>query len=663
MRFRHRTDAGRQLAAHLTRYASRSDVLVLGLPRGGVPVAAAVATALGAPLDVFLVRKLGVPGHEELAMGAVAEGGIAVLHERLIRDLGIPRALVEQTTARERLELERRDRLYRGARERPNAAGHVVIVVDDGLATGATMEAAIVAIRELKPSRIVVAAPVGAGDTCERLAKLADEVVCPSKPEPFDAVGLWYEDFGQTSDDEVRDLLASAGRVAGPKNPGRTVDPVDVIRRRAIPLTGAPADYDALLDGIGDARVVLLGEATHGTHDFYRERAVITKRLIAEKGFAAVAVEADWPDAYRVNRYVRATGIDADAADALADFRRFPAWMWRNADVLDFLGWLRAHNDGVPAGTRAGFYGLDLYSLHASMQAVLTYLGKVDPPAAKRARERYACFDRFGDEMQRYAYATRNDLSASCEREVVTELVELRRRAADYASRNGRIAPDDYFFAEQNAKLVQHAEAYYRTMLGGHVESWNLRDRHMAGALDDLIAFLDRARPGARVVVWAHNSHLGDARATQMGERGELNVGQLARERFGSAAVLVGFTTHTGTVTAASDWDGPAERKAVRPSLAGSYERLFHDAGIARFLLPLRSDPDLSAACAASRLERAIGVMYLPETERQSHYFRARLADQFDYVLHFDLTRAVEPLERTSMWDAGEFAETFPSGL
>jgi erythromycin esterase-like protein len=337
--------------------------------------------------------------------------------------------------------------------------------------------------------------------------------------------------------------------------------------------------------------------------------------------------------------------------------------MWRNADVLDFTGWLRERNDGVAPDRRAGFYGLDLYSLRASMAAVVSYLGKVDPPAARRARERYACFDRFGDEMQKYAYATLYDVSASCEREVVSELVELRRRAAEYARRDGRLAADDHFFAEQNAKLVQHAEAYYRTMLGGHIESWNLRDRHMAGALDDLLAFLDRGSAGSRVVVWAHNSHLGDARATELGQRGELNVGQLVRERFGSAAVLVGFTTFTGTVTAASDWDGPAERKQVRPAIGGSCERLLHEAGVPRMLLPLRSDPDLAAVFATPRLERAIGVLYLPATERRSHYFRARLADQFDYVLHFDRTRAVEPLERTSMWEAGEVEETYPSGL
>jgi erythromycin esterase-like protein/predicted phosphoribosyltransferase len=627
-----------------------------------VPVAAEVATALGASLDVFLVRKLGVPGHEELALGAIAEGGIEVLNTRLIHELAVPRTVIDRIAVRERLELERRDRLFRGHRQRTPAAGHIAVLVDDGLATGATMEAAILALRELKPARIVVAAPVGAPETCRRLLRVADEVVCPNQPPSFTAVGLWYDDFTQTTDEEVRELLATAGRLALPAA-GRTIEPVDIVRMRALPLAGSPRDYDALLDGIGEARVVLLGEATHGTHEFYRERAVITKRLITEKGFTAVAVEADWPDAYRINRYVRGAGTDADASQALSDFRRFPSWMWRNADVLDFIGWLRERNDGVAPDRRAGFYGLDLYSLRASMAAVVSYLGKVDPPAARRARERYACFDRFGDEMQKYAYATLYDVSASCEREVVSELVELRRRAAEYARRDGRLAADDHFFAEQNAKLVQHAEAYYRTMLGGHIESWNLRDRHMAGALDDLLAFLDRGSAGSRVVVWAHNSHLGDARATELGQRGELNVGQLVRERFGSAAVLVGFTTFTGTVTAASDWDGPAERKQVRPAIGGSCERLLHEAGVPRMLLPLRSDPDLAAVFATPRLERAIGVLYLPATERRSHYFRARLADQFDYVLHFDRTRAVEPLERTSMWEAGEVEETYPSGL
>lgn len=665
MQFRNRTDAGRQLAVQLTEYANRSDVIVLALPRGGVPVAFEVAQKLSAPLDVFLVRKLGVPGHPELAMGAIAAGGIEVLSEDLIRDLGIPPALVQQVAVRERIELERRDRAYRDDREPPIVRDRTVILIDDGLATGSTMQAAVLALRQQAPAKIVVAVPVGARETCERLARMADRVVCLAMPEPFNAVGLWYREFDQTTDEEVDRLLAAAGRQTGQSTSKSAPkpDPVDIVRRRAVKLAGDPLQYDALLAGIGDARIVLLGEATHGTHEFYRERAFITRRLIVEKGFSAVAAEADWPDAYRVNRYVRGASADEDSVDALGDFGRFPTWMWRNADVLDFIGWLRSHNDTKPAAERAGFYGLDLYSLRASMQAVLAYLDKVDPEAARRARARYSCFDRFGEEMQQYGYSAGYGLTPSCEREVLTELLELHRRRADYASRDGRVAADDYFYAEQNARLVRNAEEYYRTMFRGRAESWNLRDQHMTETLRELLQFLEKARPHARVVVWAHNSHLGDARATEMGEGGELNVGQLVREHFGAEAVLVGFTTSTGTVTAATEWDGPAHRRHVRPALTGSYERLFHEVGIPRFMVPLRSDPELASALAGPRLERAIGVIYVPETERRSHYFRAHLPRQFDYVLHFDETRAVEPLERSAFWEAGEVAETFPSGL
>lgn len=437
----------------------------------------------------------------------------------------------------------------------------------------------------------------------------------------------------------------------------------DVIAGAAVPLTGAATDYDALLDMVGDSRFVLLGEASHGTHEFYRERAQITKRLITEKGFTAVAVEADWPDAYRVNRYVRGESRDSEAVDALAGFKRFPAWMWRNADVLDFVGWLRAHNDQVIDGSRrVGFFGLDLYSLHASIEAVLTYLDKVDPIGASAARYRYSCFEHFGEDPQAYGYATSFGLSQTCEHEVVSQLVELHRRGADYARRDGRVAADDFFYAEQNARLVKNAEEYYRTMFRGRVSSWNLRDRHMAETLHALLVHFEQQRRPAKVVLWAHNSHLGDARATDMGTAGEFNVGQLVRQRYGGDAVLIGFSTYTGTVTAASSWGGPAERKQVRPALPGSYESLFHEVVEPRFMLNLRG-PGISKTLRREMLERAIGVIYLPETERVSHYFHARLSDQFDAVLHFDETRAVEPLERTSEWEAGEVPETFPSGM
>ena len=441
---------------------------------------------------------------------------------------------------------------------------------------------------------------------------------------------------------------------------------VDLISEKAGALVGSPDDFNSLIDLIGDARFVLIGEASHGTHEFYRIRAQISKVLIAQRGFDAVAVEADWPDAYRVNRFVRGASKDSDSVEALSGFQRFPQWMWRNADVLDFVGWLREHNDqSRNAGSenrKCGFYGLDLYSLHASIEAVLAYLDKVDPEAAKRARNYYSCFEHFGKDITTYGYATGFRMTESCENAVVRNLVELRRKATDYLQRDGQVAADAYFCAEQNALVVRNAEEYYRNMFRREVSSWNLRDTHMMESLVRLAIHLSNQRPPAKIIVWAHNSHLGDARATQMGERGELNLGQLVREHFGKEAVSIGFTTYDGSVTAASDWDGPAERKNVRPAHPQSYEALFHDVDVPNFFLNLR-DVDSAAALRSERLERAIGVIYRPDTELISHYFHARLPDQFDAILHYDHTRAVEPLERTAEWELGEVEETFPSGL
>ncbi|MGZ5873929.1 MAG: erythromycin esterase family protein [Bradyrhizobium sp.] len=662
--FRDRREAGRRLAEKLAAYVNHPDVLVLALPRGGVPVGYEVARALCAPLDVFVVRKLGVPGYEELAMGAVATGGVRVLNDQLVERLGIPDHVIDAVSARELHELARRERLYRGGRPPPDVRGRTVVLVDDGLATGATMQAAIQALRQQNPARIVVAVPTASPETCEEIRAKADDVICAITPEPFHAVGRWYRNFSQTMDEEVGALLAQ--RSAPENNKAAQSPPSDsalakALRDTAYPLAGSARDYDPLIGRIGEARFALLGEASHGTHEFYAERAEITKRLIAEKHFSAVAVEADWPDAYRLNRYVRGTSDDVDAVEALADFRRFPTWMWRNTVVAEFIEWLRAHNDGLPPrAEKVGFYGLDLYSLHASMKAVLQYLEKVDPEAAARARERYSCFDHVGEDAQAYGLMTRLNLSKSCEEEVIGQLLELQRRSADYARRDGRLADDELFYAEQNARLVKNAEAYYRSVFLEEVSSWNLRDRHMAETLDALATHLGRNGSRAKIVVWEHNSHLGDARATEMGQRGELNVGQLTREKYASEAVLVGFTTHHGTVTAASDWGKSAERKRVRPALAGSYEALFHAARRDRFLLVLNDSDVILQQLGVPRLERAIGVIYRPETERQSHYFRARLAEQFDAILHFDETRAIRPLESTAEWEAGELPDTFP---
>jgi erythromycin esterase-like protein len=436
---------------------------------------------------------------------------------------------------------------------------------------------------------------------------------------------------------------------------------VDAAHRAAVPFTSVAGGMGPLLEAIGDASLVLIGEATHGTHEMYRTRAELTKALITTRGFNLIAVEADWPDAYRVNRWVRGASTEPDADAALADFTRFPRWMWRNRDVVAFIDWLRAHNASQPPAARVGFYGLDLYSLQASIEAVLAYLQKVDPAGAERARYRYGCFEDFGEDRQTYGYAATMGLSRSCEDDVAAQLVELRRRAADYASRDGRIAADEYFFAEQNARLVRNAEGYYRSMFVGRIESWNLRDTHMMETLEALRSHVRQSAGTAKAVVWAHNSHLGDARATSMSRIGELNLGQLARQAHGPQTFLIGFTTHTGSVTAASDWDEPAQRKQVRPSLAGSYERLFHDAGVASGLFLLR-EAAVRDALRPERLERAIGVIYRPDSERVSHYFDARLADQFDAVIHIDQTTALEPLER---WAADEVdaPETYPTGI
>ena len=426
------------------------------------------------------------------------------------------------------------------------------------------------------------------------------------------------------------------------------------LRHHIRPLDLANPDYTELLDKIGDAAIVLIGEASHGTHEFYEQRAHITKLLITQHGFHAVAVEADWPAALRVHRYVMDESRDESAPAALGDFTRFPAWMWRNTVVVEFVEWLQAHH--------AGFFGIDLYSLYASIDAVLKYLDRIDPAAATRARRRYGCLDHFGEDPQQYGYAATAGIVESCEDDVVRQLLELRQKAGDYARRDGRVAEDEFFFAEQNARLARNAERYYRSMFRGRESSWNLRDQHMADTIEELMRHLAKRVHRPKLVVWAHNSHLGDARATEMGWQGELNVGQLVRERLGEQAYLIGFTTYDGSVTAASEWDGPAERKRVRAGMTGSYEALFHELEAPSFWLDLR-DREVADMLRQERLERAIGVIYLPRTERRSHYFHARLAEQFDAVLHFDTTTAVRPLEIESDWQHEEAPQTFPSAL
>jgi erythromycin esterase-like protein len=422
---------------------------------------------------------------------------------------------------------------------------------------------------------------------------------------------------------------------------------VDVVGAAARPITGGDTDHDPLLALVGDARVVLLGESTHGTHEFYRERARITQRLIRERGFTAVAVEGGWGETFRVNEYVRGLGSDATAEQALAGFTAFPRWMWANTDVRDLVQWMRAHNDARPAAADVGFYGLDIQSLGPPIQTLLRTLEGLDTAAAGRARSRLACLTPYLADPQAYGAAVARARDASCAQPVAAVVGELRQRAA--------VRPADpqqaeaLFGAVRSAEVVAHAEEYFRVLHSGETSTWNLRDRRMHEGLEAVEAHLSSVPGrGAKVVVWAHNTHTGDARHTESGAQGELNVGQLARERLGPGAVNVGFLTYAGSVFAAPAWNEAGRVYALRPALPGSYASLLHDVAIrgdARdFLLVLRGPSPASEALAEPRLERAVGVVYAPQTERQSHYFEARLARQFDAVVFIDSSTAVRPL-------------------
>ena len=497
-------------------------------------------------------------------------------------------------------------------------AGKTVIVIDDGLATGATMHAALMALRKLRPAQLVVAVPVAAAITCY---EIGDRGRRDGVRVHAGAVRRRRPLVRQLRPDQRRGSPPTA-RAGGP-GAGRVVRAQDLavatsadgdvaaVRRAALPLTGAADDYDALLSRIGDATLVLLGEASHGTHEFYRIRADITRRLIEEKGFTAVAVEADWPDAYRVNRFVRGDDQRRRRRCRARWVPALSAWMWRNTDVLAFVTWLRDHNDGVAdAADKVGFYGLDLYSLHASIAAVLDYLDRHDPRGrAPRALPlRLLRPVRRGHPGLRLRRHPRPGALVRGAGRRAADGAEPRRGPREIPRRTPA-ATTDLFFAEQNARLVRNAEAYYRSMFRGRNESWNLRDRHMMETLQALMQL--RAPPDRpmKVVVWAHNSHLGDARATEMGARGELNLGQLVREHYADNAVLVGFCTHHGTVTAATDWDGPAQRKRVQPGLPAAAKRCAMRSASRSFQLRL-DDATLALvtghAAAAARDRRAL---------------------------------------------------------
>jgi protein-L-isoaspartate(D-aspartate) O-methyltransferase len=411
------------------------------------------------------------------------------------------------------------------------------------------------------------------------------------------------------------------------------------------------ANLDPLLDRIGDARVVLIGEATHGTSEFYKLRSRISAELIKKKDFRFIAIEGDWPDAARIDKYVR--HFDLPPSEWTA-FSRFPTWMWRNEDVREFVDWLHIHNSNLAVDRRVAFHGLDLYSLYSSIRSVLKYLTDVDPATAEVARIRYGCLTPWQADPATYGKAALTGSYRSCEKDVIRMLVDLVKKNREYAEHDG----ERFLDAVQNARLVANAERYYRVMYYGSRESWNLRDTYMFETLKTLQEYYGGDN---KAIVWAHNSHVGDAAATEMSARNEINIGHLCREEFGDDAYSIGFGTDNGTVAAASDWDGPMEVKDILSSRSGSYERLFHDIGLPGFFLGLRQLPGpLAGKLSEPRTERAIGVIYRPETEIASHYFEAELPQQFDEYIWIDSTRAVQPLDSAELEG---LPDTYPFGL
>jgi protein-L-isoaspartate(D-aspartate) O-methyltransferase len=538
--------------------------------------------------------------------------------------------------------IERHPALARAAAERMAALGYTNCIVHTGDGTrGLAEQAPFDAI-------LVSAGAPSVPDELKRQLAIGGRLVIPVGDFADQqsllritrtATGFEDETFGTV---RFVPLIGEQGwaedgtRSAGNFTPGHAQSVPDMIRRGIEPLPAFDDDaFGPLFDRFARSRVVLLGEASHGTSEFYQARAAITRRLIERHGFSIVAVEADWPDAAAIDRYVRG---QTRPGPSEPPFERFPVWMWRNTDVAAFVDWMHGHNERRPPGERAGFFGLDIYNMRSSIAAVLAYLDSVDPQAAAVARERYGCLTPWQREPATYGRAVLTEGYRKCEAEVVRQCQDILKRQLVY----GADDPDSFLDAAQNARLIASAERYYRIMYYGGADSWNLRDTHMFETLGHI---LDAHGPDAKAVVWAHNSHIGDARFTEMGTvRDEINIGQLCRQRHGEAASLIGFGTHTGTVAAASDWDGKMEVKRVRPSRADSFERLFHDSGVTRGLMEFQRDPALRRRLLEPRLERFIGVIYRPDTELQSHYAEASLPQQFDALLWLDETQAVTPL-------------------
>ena len=644
MRFKNREEAGKQLAKRLLR-SEWQGAAVLALPRGGVPVARALARKLEVPLQVLIVRKIGAPLQSEFALGAVVEDGTLWLNESAIRFEAVRPPELDAIREKEWRRIQEQKLRFRGGADLPPLIGKPVILVDDGIATGATMFAAIQALKKQGVKRMLVAVPVCAATTARQIEASGAELMTLVEPERLISVGMWFDDFSQVEDEEVvRELNGSSRRRRG----GERLS--GLIADRLLPLS-SDTDFAPLIAHIRHRKAVMIGEATHGTSEFYQFRSRLSSWLLRNEGFSFVAVEGDWPDAERLHRFIH-NGRSRSAKEVMKSFRRWPTWLWANGETAEFI-------EKQKRTEKADFYGLDVYSLFESMSCVIDYATRENPFLARVLKERYACFEPF--ERDEYAYArSLQRFPEGCASEVLASLeVLLRERLRPGEPREER------FSAEQNARIVVNAESYYRALLGSDEQSWNVRESHMLDTLDQIFGWCRQRGRLEKGIVWAHNTHVGDYRATDMAGVGYVNLGGLVRQTYGADQVaLIGLGTYSGKVLAAQAWGGREQVLRVPPAQEGSWEAHFHEALRLRqwkqgFLLFEPADHEGPLAEVLGH--RAIGVVYQPGHEGRRHFVPTALARRYDAFVMFDETLPIHSL-RNAHW-AGQFPETWPKGV
>lgn len=654
----------RQAGVKLAEKISLSDeekkqTVLIALPRGGVEVATEIAKALNLPLDVLIVRKVGHPLYSEYGIGAVTEDDFSWLDEEALGVEKIPQATLDELFQQAKNEVARRKSQYRQDRPLIEIENKIVIIVDDGLATGVTARLAARYLRFRDAKKVILAVPVCVGKA-DHLKHEFDQVVCLSESSQFNSVGQFFRSFEQLTDEEVIAMLNETYK----KHPLPSFDvrqfPLEIRPVEQLILKNAVAlktdfDFAKIIERIKSAKIVMLGEATHGTREFYEIRRWITQQLVEHHGFNIVAVEGDWPACAAVDQYVRSKTKFDQAYEVLRSFRRWPTWMWANTDMVKWVQWMKEFNSIKSYKNQVGFYGLDVYSFFDSVDEVLASLQKIDPKMAAEAKQQYACLKPFQRNEKSYARSL-HQRPDGCSKEVVKVLQSLLQLKLE------RGQAHSLFDIQQNARIVKNAEHYYSALIHGTEESWNIRDHHM---LETLNLLLKKHGPYAKAIVWAHNSHVGDHRATDMLDAKHVSLGGLAREEWGAdKVVLIGLGTYRGEVTASRAWDGPIETIVVPPAYEHTYEHLFHHAAMAldsNSLFLWLKDELKNSELKKVRGHRAIGVVYNPLHERRWNDVPTSLTERYDGFLFVDQTHALTALKQK--FEAKDIPETWPGGF